>query len=204
MSSENKKCNTYLENLPFSRLNNRYAYIYKNGGCPIHNADQMIPNKPLVCKPLNNEWRQRINEEKWWATGYTGVECGLPLELELRDKILTFGGYEVCMPYQEPDAQAILCRGQLWYGDKCLVERGQQSQCHRNSCDLWEANCNSHEIAIATGYALSGDGMWRQHSWLVMRAPRSVRVIETTEKRIAYFGFVMTYDEAMRFCYENH
>jgi hypothetical protein len=188
---------------PFSTLDKRFAYVLRKGGHPIYNAEQMIPDKPLDCKPLSNEWQQSINEGKWWATGYTGSDSGTQSDMELRDKILTFGGYEACMQYQEPDAQAMLSRGQLWYGDKCVRKRGQPCRCHSNSCNLWQANRKSHEIAIATGYALSKDGMWRQHTWLVLRKPRSVKVVETTEPRIAYFGFVMTDEEAEKFCQDN-
>lgn len=66
-----------------------------------------------------------------------------------------------------------------------------------------EQNRNEHEFAIAPGYALSIDGMWRQHSWMMLRGARSVKIIETTEKRVAYFGFVMTQKESLDFCDQN-
>ena len=55
----------------------------------------------------------------------------------------------------------------------------------------------------ATGYALSADGMWRQHSWLIHRKPRSNRVVETTEPRILYFGFAMTLEHCEKFVSYN-
>ena len=118
-------------------------------------------------------------------------------------KLLTFGGYEACMAYHEPDVKAILERGQLWYGDRVDMMSGEQSQCHRNCCELWLENKDRHEVAIATGYALTKDGLWRQHTWLMLRRSRSVRVVETTTKRIAYFGFVMTTEQSEDFCSKN-
>jgi hypothetical protein len=53
---------------------------------------------------------------------------------------------------------------------------------------------SSGQIAIATGYALSG-GLWRQHSWGL----EGDRVIEPTAPREKYFGFVLTEDEAAWF-----
>ena len=38
--------------------------------------------------------------------------------------------------------------------------------------------------AIPTGYALSDDGLWRQHTWGLLRNG----VLETTEVRLRYFG----------------
>ena len=192
-----------MKTMDIASINSRYAYIYKNGGSPIHSADQMLPDKPLICQPLDVEWQNRINEDCWWASGYTGSDRGNPLEMELIKKLLSFGGYEACVAYHEEDAENLLERGQLWYGDHSTLMKGAPSQCHRNSCDLWEQNRSDKEVAIATGYALTKDGLWRQHSWLLLRKSRSVQVIETTEKRIAYFGYVMTDQEAEQFCSDN-
>ena len=41
---------------------------------------------------------------------------------------------------------------------------------------------------IATGYALSGDNLWRQHSWGI--DPDGV-LAETTDERHAYVGIVL-------------
>ena len=54
-----------------------------------------------------------------------------------------------------------------------------------------------------TGYALSDDGMWRQHSWCICDAGEEYIedsiIIETTEKRLAYFGFIMDEEESEEF-----
>lgn len=56
---------------------------------------------------------------------------------------------------------------------------------------------------IATGYALSEDGLWRCHSWVVQPMARTVRVWETTVKRVAYFGVVLTSEECEDFVENN-
>lgn len=184
-------------------LNGRFAYVYKNGGRPMYEASHMITGKELQCNTLDSEWQDLINKDKWWASGYTGSEKGRAKEIALINKIRSFGGHEVCMPHIEEDVDKLMSRGQLWYGDITRLMQGDPSQCHRNSCYLWEENIKEHEVAIATGYALSKDGMWRQHSWLMHRKHRSVEIIETTEIRVAYFGYVMTCDEAILFCEGN-
>jgi len=192
-----------LSDAKIVRIDKRFAYKYQDGGHPIFCPEQMLPDKTLICKPLDKEWQESINRNCWWATGYTGTEKGRNDELALIKKLLGFGGYEACLAYVEEDAGKLLYRGQLWYGDKVLLIKGEPVHCHGNTCDLWEQNRKGHEVAIATGYGLSRDGLWRQHSWLMQRTTRGVKVVETTVKRIAYFGFVMTEDEAFGFCENN-
>ena len=74
-------------------------------------------------------------------------------------------------------------------------------QCHRNSCLCWD---NNKEISrICTGYALGEDGIWIQHSWVLNFKSNSNQIIETTIKRMAYFGFVMDEKDAEEFYYNN-
>ncbi|MFE8701077.1 hypothetical protein ACFYKX_10770 [Cytobacillus sp. FJAT-54145] len=181
---------------------------------PIREAAQLT--KPLHTKPMSQDWLNTIAERNhFWYTGFQGkledqfrperIEHAKQL-LEMRERLLTFGGEQVCLPAIEEDLDAILNRGQLWYGDRSHLVKGRDSRCHENACNLYEANQNNPLVTLhmATGYALTEDGMWRQHSWLIQERPRVNRVIETTVKRIAYFGFVMTKEEAEEFCYNNY
>jgi hypothetical protein len=54
-------------------------------------------------------------------------------------------------------------------------------------------------MKITTGWALSDDGLWRQHSWIL----RGKTVIETTETRVRYFGVTLTDAEAEQFWNDN-
>lgn len=44
--------------------------------------------------------------------------------------------------------------------------------------------------------------MWRQHSWLIHRKPRSNRIVETTRPRVLYYGFAMSLELSERFADE--
>lgn len=135
--------------------------------------------------------------------------------LKLHGLLLSIGGYETCFPYVEEDMANILARGR-YYGGFSKMMKGKPSRCHENACNLWTVNKDKHDVHIATGYALSADGMWRQHSWLVQRyqtaTQHRTRIIETTEKRVAYFGYEMGNEfdpelgmsEAEEFCYWNY
>lgn len=193
-------------------LDKLFAYKWQKGGSPIRTASKMIPGIKLECLPIAQAWQDAINEN-WWGSGFTGedpdAEAHGP-EHCLINRLLELGGHEVCIPGKEPDANTLLERGQLWYGDHILLQKGEPNECHRNSAYLWDQNKNCtldgpyrRQVALATGYALSQDGMWRQHSWLMLRSVRSLKVVETTRKNVAYFGFVMDSEEARLFSEQN-
>lgn len=167
---------------------------------PIVRPSQM--RRPLVCNIISEEDKARI-KARWFIESPKTEKEKKEMEglLALHDKLLSFGGQEVVMPDIEEDLKKILKRGQLFYGDHARMMRGKPSQCHRNSALMWDANRG--RCQIATGYALSEDGLWRQHSWVVQPLTLSWRVWETTEKRIAYFGFVLDDDECDEFLYNN-
>lgn len=58
--------------------------------------------------------------------------------------------------------------------------------CHENVSWLWTAQ-KREIVAIGTGYALSGDGLWRQHSWGIRRQD----LLETTTRREKYYGILL-------------
>jgi len=117
----------------------------------------------------------------------------------LKNRLLDIGGWAVCLPKIEEDLYEIMTRGRKFAGQS-IVMRGEDCACHSNSACLWDANRES--LYICTGYALSKDGMWRQHSWCVKPTKRTWRVIETTLKRVQYYGYIMTEAEAENFYWE--
>lgn len=122
---------------------------------------------------------------------------------KLVDLLLSFGGTSVCLPKDgvEEDLDNILLFGQLWFGKNIRKMEGEQCRCHRNSSLLWDANRSN--TRICTGYALSEDGIWRQHSWVIHLKSASNQIVETTVKRVAYFGFCMNQAQCEEFLYNN-
>ncbi|HEV2643050.1 MAG TPA: hypothetical protein VGT98_10095 [Candidatus Elarobacter sp.] len=118
---------------------------------------------------------------------------------ELKRRLLSMGGWAVVLREQEPDLDAILSRGVLLSGDDAVQDIAEDSQCHFNSG--MQHLLNPKGRAIMTGYALSEDGMWRQHSWIYDRDDDAV--VETTEKRVGYFGVLLDDLEAITFCTRN-
>lgn len=77
------------------------------------------------------------------------------------------------------------------------MRRMRACSCHENASRLWRAD---HENRLMTGYVLTGDaGGWGQHSW----CERDGRIIETTVRRVRYWGMEMRGEEAARFAFDN-
>lgn len=100
-------------------------------------ADQMT--HPIHWNPMEDKWKAWVNKNQV----YNGTSHFDPKTLDamrkLHDRILTFGGDEVCMTAFDEDAQKILSRGQFFYGGS-YIRKGQDCQCHCNSANLWNMN----------------------------------------------------------------
>jgi hypothetical protein len=85
--------------------------------------------------------------------------------------------------------RAVMQRGMKFPADGVIMMPGKPSRCHENVDALWHQGAPGMEVA--TGFALiNAVGIWEMHSWGWNVKKR--RVIETTERRDAYFGFTMT------------
>lgn len=110
--------------------------------------------------------------------------------------LLGIGGKMVCVPFNLSDGSA---RCLATYGEIIRAEvefqSGEQSECHQNSALVWSRN--KADCSIVTGFALSGDDkIWRMHSWVLTKGGA---IIETTEQREAYFGFVLNEQACQEF-----
>ena len=152
------------------------------------------------------EWKERIDAHIWWAKGYTGEMTDSQKRANVfRDGLLKVGGCEVVLPSEQDVLMYDIA--QLWDNLTMKKVRGVPSCCHQNSATLWTLKKytyeEGHAYILCTGFALSEDGFWRSHSWLIHAKPRANVLIETTVPRIAYFGVGMTYEAAERFAKDN-
>ncbi|SDS95387.1 hypothetical protein [Actinoplanes derwentensis] len=99
--------------------------------------------------------------------------------------LLAHGG-ELVVPPGSPDGDldALLSTSTVFTGAR-RVAAGDDGDCHGNVARLW---IDGAVPAIGTGYALSPDGLWRQHSWAL---DADGTLVETTEPRTAYVGIVL-------------
>ena len=158
-----------------------------------------IQTKPLTKEHINtiqNRWWYHENGMEFWTNNEEPPFFRKEM-YDMRSHLLFLGGSEVCMPVFDPDLDAILTRGELWYKTPAKQVKGKPNQCHHNAANLWFNNQDKY--TICTGYALSNDGIWRSHSWLIDKSAHRPHIVETTEKRVAYYGYQMSPQEAKKF-----
>ena len=175
--------------------------------CLMYSESKNLHAKNTVAwRPMPDNWKERCRSNSFWFQDtvaeakkmFPGMDEHL---FELKARLLDFAGEAVCLPGYEEDLENILEYGQFWLGYNAERIPGEPCQCHENSALLWREN---KEITnICTGYALSEDGMWRQHSWLIHRKPRSNKIVETTMQRVLYYGFAMTPEMCEEFADAN-
>lgn len=114
----------------------------------------------------------------------------------LRSKLLSIGGVRVAEVFEE-DLDKVLSRGKVFSPKKVRLKKMRPCRCHGNAGVFWKnySDVNGFDnIKIVCGWCLSDDGIWRQHSFLYQ--PIDNVIIETTVKRVVYFGFALDLDES--------
>jgi hypothetical protein len=110
-----------------------------------------------------------------------------PCRAELERRLLDLGGTLALLFLPDSHVGELLDRGRYFPGARALMQLGEPSACHANSAMMFVRSKGA--VWIASGYALSADGLWRQHSWGV--DADDGRVLETTDRRVRYFGILL-------------
>jgi hypothetical protein len=122
-----------------------------------------------------------------------------PRRVELERRLLDLGGIMALLFLPDHQIGDLLDRGRFFPGSGARIVRGADSACHSNAALQFVQTEGG--VLIASGYALSPDGPWRQHSWGV--DAKDGRVVETTERRVRCFGFVLSESESLFFLMAN-
>jgi len=182
----------------------------------MHKKVSRFPKTRIACSVNDAGWYDRADKGLWWYSkniksparyaaifGPGSSELHRLAYLELHELLLKVGGEETCFAYKEPDLKNIVGRGYYRPGKPAIFSHGVANGCHLNCARIYQHSFKRERLRLCTGYALSCDGIWRQHTWLVETWGEKEAVIETTELRMAYFGFDLTRDEAEAFCLQQ-
>jgi hypothetical protein len=108
-------------------------------------------------------------------------------------RLLTHGGVLVVPPrHPEVDLDRLLVDADI-QGPTAKLLPGEDNACHANVAVLWT---DGAVTAIGTGYALSDDDLWRQHSWGI---DADGATVETTFERSKYVGLALSGIPALQF-----
>lgn len=112
-------------------------------------------------------------------------------------RLTGIGGRAVSIPKSLRDEHLVdLIRNGQGLGGIETLYKMEPHQCHKNTSLLYD---DGKVDFIVTGYALSEDGFWRQHTWGL----RDGKFIETTAKRTYYYGVILNDDQAEKFVKDN-
>lgn len=129
---------------------------------------------------MNTRDRQRSTFSARLDAHETAIPGYRRLWQRIEQRVLTLGGELVVVtPWPEDDLELLAAHGAP-HPAPARLEPGARRDCHANAARRWI----SGDETIWTGYALSADGLWRQHSWTA----DTDGIVETTETRTGYWG----------------
>ena len=136
----------------------------------------------------------RPDQKKFLQNRLRKASAEQPEIMRLKQLLLRLGGEYLVAPTSfDFEIPGLLERGLVMCG-QIKLKKMRSNSCHQNASTVWQSQV-PRLIAIGTGYALSEDGLWRQHSWGVLRDG----LLETTESRVKYFGLLLQGLEAQAF-----
>jgi len=146
---------------------------------------------PEQLKYVLNKLREKPDENRvkfltsrdWWSSIHTKFQKYLTN--------LVPATHLVSLPEGDTkDIKSILSgKGNLRVSkDDIILNKMNTNQCHENTATLFQQGKIKE---LHTGYALSDDGLWRQHSWGV---DVNGKIIETTERLIYLTSFSLMND----------
>src|SRR5262249_51217333 len=150
--------------------------------------------EPLIASVYGAPAIRRF-ETKQWTAAQIEDERRLhlhllrgPKRLELERNLLRFGGCVVSLAACEPHLDILISqRAMVWDGAVSKrIRGGERRYCHCNVACYFERQVRPR-WRIATGYALTDDGFWLQHSWLCS----DKAIGETTGRWVAYAGVIL-------------
>lgn len=140
---------------------------------------------PARISELKAQYDQRLEAQDATHPGYSAAFNSF-------GRLLLVNGGDLVVPPNEPDILIgpVSEMGVVRSVEALEVRPMSASDCHFNAASLWRAG----EVpSVGTGYAMSDDQLWREHSWGVTG---DGAIVETIAPRSIYFGFVFEGEDA--------
>lgn len=132
----------------------------------------------LNVNPVTQERITVLKLKPWWNDKFDQFQQYLDTKFP--------GTHVVSFPSEDASSTVLKLDTFMFPDQNTVLTVMQRSACHDN-CIALHYHDKSHRIF--TGYALSGDGLWRHHSWIMTQKNC---IVETTEDRLMYIGYDAT------------
>jgi|SRR5579871_364592 len=122
-------------------------------------------------------WKQKLadDQKRFLDHGLREHAKFQPGIVKLKKVLVKLGGSHLAVPPEPDSGLSLLIQCGFIMTGPVVLKLMEPGACHFNSSRLWVEK--KHGVGgIGTGYALSDDGIWRQHSWGVRREG----LVETT------------------------
>ena len=116
----------------------------------------------------------------------------------LKNKLLSFGGSDVILQNYFEDSHKILEHGKLWDKNAYILLNPRW-----HPCELWQElqDEGAEGFYLVMGYVLCpDDDTWHTNLWLSWHNGKEEMIGETNTKHGAYYGYVMSDEEAEQIC----
>ncbi|VBB17637.1 hypothetical protein YASMINEVIRUS_100 [Yasminevirus sp. GU-2018] len=123
---------------------------------------------------VTDERAKFLKEKPWWNRVFEDFQKFLEAKFP--------GTHVVAFPSNDAVDSLLRVNTVCVPDEKTQLKKMTRSACHDNCYKLYKKDRSNK---VYTGYALSADGLWRNHSWII----KDGSIIETTEKRVLYLGY---------------
>jgi hypothetical protein len=159
-----------------------------------HGVPETEARRGTVRMKVTSENREKRQRESYAEECRVWAHENREAIASLKAKLFAIGGDKIS-PQPCPFVSEIASHGVL-VELPVKLRQMDGNRCHHNVASLWEQRKKHSRLkAIATGYALSEDGMWCWHTLGLAAA----HILETTVVRLQYFGIPMDAEDADAF-----
>lgn len=148
--------------------------------------------------------KRKSEKEEFRCKGFTKRKPYHNARLEyLKQCMLRIGGWAVKLQedgeelVDDYEAEMLVTRGRPFDATWKIFEGEFPRMCHHHSAVL---SMLVNDLQLGTGFGLSEDGVWYQHSWCSIEyEDGSFDQIDTTTARQQYYGVILDIDEHTEF-----
>lgn len=190
-STSKSKFESKPESKPESKTESKPDFKQSFGG-EIENVKEDIMKVLTQTKKITQDQKDFFTSRPWWKDIHNHTQ----------EFINTHFPDTHIVPFPDNSSiRSLIKMNEIFISDEknLVLYEIEMSNCHKNVETLFMKSMIKknnlfpmYDLEIYTGYALSSDGLWRNHSWIIGRSntPDIVEniIIETTLPRLIYLG----------------